>query len=82
MEPSISFNYDVEGNIMRNSLPLIAAFFAANLVAQPALAEDPKSPTEGFDIHVVAPHRHEDGTVHGPPITTTASRSNRRSCSA
>ena len=52
--------------MMRNSLPLIAAFCAANLVAQPALAEDPKSPAEGFDIHVVAPHRHEDGTVHGP----------------
>ena len=51
---------------MRNSLPLIAAFGAANLVAQPALAENPKSPAEGFDIHVVAPHRHEDGTVHGP----------------
>ncbi|MGH9895719.1 MAG: DUF1264 domain-containing protein, partial [bacterium] len=51
---------------MRNSLPLIAAFGVANLVAQPALAEDPKSPAEGFDIHVVAPHRHEDSTVHGP----------------
>jgi hypothetical protein len=24
------------------------------------------SPAEGFDIHVVAPHKHEDGTVHGP----------------
>ena len=51
---------------MRNTLPLIAAVGAANLVAQPALAEDPKSPAEGFNIHVVAPHRHEDGTVHGP----------------
>ncbi|MGH8565600.1 MAG: hypothetical protein ACREXW_16505 [Gammaproteobacteria bacterium] len=51
---------------MRNSRPLIAAFGAASLVAEPALAEDPKSPAEGFDIHVVAPHRHEDGSVHGP----------------
>ncbi len=24
------------------------------------------SPAEGFDIHVVAPHKHEDGTVQGP----------------
>ncbi|MFH0341535.1 MAG: DUF1264 domain-containing protein [Chromatiales bacterium] len=24
------------------------------------------SPAEGFNIHVLAPHRHEDGTVGGP----------------
>jgi hypothetical protein len=51
---------------MRHSLPLIAAFGAANLIAQPALAEAPKSPAERFNIHVIAPHRHEDSTVHGP----------------
>ncbi len=51
---------------MRHSLPLIAAFGAANLMALPAHAEAPKSPAEGFNLHVVAPHRHEDGSVHGP----------------
>ncbi len=51
---------------MRHSLPLVAAFGAANLVTLPAFAEAPKSPAEGFNIHVVAPHRHEDGSVHGP----------------
>ena len=24
------------------------------------------SPAEGFNIHVIAPHKFEDGTVHGP----------------
>jgi hypothetical protein len=24
------------------------------------------SPADGFNIHISAPHRHEDGTVHGP----------------
>lgn len=66
---------------MRTSLPLIAALGAANLVAQPALAEDPKSPAEGFDIHVVAPIATRTARCTAP-ITTTASRSNRRSCSA
>jgi Protein of unknown function (DUF1264) len=28
--------------------------------------EKPRSPAEGYTIHIVAPHRHEDGTVHGP----------------
>ena len=32
-----------------------------------ALAENSTgSPAEGFTIHVVAPHKFEDGTVHGP----------------
>jgi len=26
----------------------------------------PQSPADGFNIHIIAPHRHEDGTVHGP----------------
>jgi hypothetical protein len=40
-----------------------AAIFATNLL----LAEEKaQSPAEGYNIHVVAPHRHEDGTVHGP----------------
>jgi len=28
--------------------------------------DKPQSPADGFNIHIVAPHRHEDGTVHGP----------------
>ena len=28
--------------------------------------EKPRSPAEGYTIHIIAPHRHEDGTVHGP----------------
>jgi hypothetical protein len=28
--------------------------------------EKARSPADGFDIHVLVPHRHEDGTVHGP----------------
>jgi len=38
------------------------------LVTPPPLRaqEPPRSPAEGYAIHIVAPHRHEDGTVHGP----------------
>ena len=28
--------------------------------------EHVRSPADGFYIHILAPHRHEDGTVHGP----------------
>jgi hypothetical protein len=38
------------------------------LVTTPPLhaQEHPRSPAEGYTIHIIAPHRHEDGTVHGP----------------
>jgi hypothetical protein len=37
------------------------------LIASVALAESSQgTPAEGFSIHVVAPHKFEDGTVHGP----------------
>lgn len=29
-------------------------------------AEKKPGPADGFNIHVVAPHKFEDGTVHGP----------------
>jgi len=48
---------------------LIAGLFVLALVtAGTAQAEEAKKPTpaEGFDIHVMAPHKFEDGTVHGP----------------
>ena len=32
----------------------------------PLRAGEPRSPAEGYTIHIMAPHRHEDGTVHGP----------------
>jgi hypothetical protein len=28
--------------------------------------EHVKSPADGYNIHLLAPHRHEDGSVHGP----------------
>ena len=37
------------------------------LTAPPLRAQEkPRSPAEGYTIHIIAPHRHEDGTVHGP----------------
>jgi hypothetical protein len=40
----------------------IALFATTSLYAE----EKAPSPAEGYTIHIVAPHRHEDGTVHGP----------------
>ncbi len=44
------------------------AFGAIGLLATSGQAETPtkSSPAEGFTIHVIAPHKFEDGTVHGP----------------
>jgi hypothetical protein len=41
---------------------------AVALVATSAVLaqEHAKSPADGYSIHVLAPHRHEDGSVHGP----------------
>lgn len=35
---------------------------SSSLLAQSAI----QSPADGYNIHILAPHRHEDGTVHGP----------------
>src|SRR5512147_2212663 len=45
-----------------------AAVCGAIIVSTPSFSAENKAqtPAEGFNIHVVAPHRHEDGTVHGP----------------
>jgi len=53
---------------MNKKLQLIALFVAATLVSGPVFAKKKKvqSPAEGYNIHITAPHRHEDGTVHGP----------------
>ncbi len=44
------------------------AFSLIALTANTGQAEESKrsSPAEGFTIHVIAPHKFEDGTVHGP----------------
>lgn len=48
-------------------LDLIVLFAAAVLATgQLRAAEKARSPADGYDIHILAPHRHEDGTVHGP----------------
>lgn len=39
--------------------------FAQVSAAAPA-AEKKPGPADGFNIHVMAPHKFEDGTVHGP----------------
>jgi hypothetical protein len=48
-----------------NKLRLTALCSAALLASSPALAAAP-SPADGFNIHLVVPHRHPDGTIHGP----------------
>jgi hypothetical protein len=46
---------------------LVVLCSAVLFAAPPLLAQEkPQSPAEGYNIHIVAPHRHEDGTVHGP----------------
>lgn len=52
---------------MFRSIGLLAALGLVILAAGPAFAEDKKpTPADGFTIHVIAPHKFEDGTVHGP----------------
>ena len=47
---------------------LSGAAFAQDKAAAPAApaAEKKPGPADGFNIHVMAPHKFEDGTVHGP----------------
>jgi hypothetical protein len=53
--------------ILKKRLYLIAIFSAVLITSNPLLAEEKtKSPADGYNIHIIAPHRHEDGTVHGP----------------
>lgn len=48
-------------------LHLLAILSAAIAATTPLLAEEKvKSPADGYNIHILAPHRHEDGTIHGP----------------
>jgi Protein of unknown function (DUF1264) len=54
--------------ILMKTWIFIVATLAALIVAAGILdaAEKVQTPAEGYTIHIVAPHRHEDGTVHGP----------------
>src|ERR1019366_4986223 len=52
---------------MMKKLQFMAVFSAGIVATIPLLAEEKaKSPADGYNIHLVVPHRHEDGTVHGP----------------
>jgi hypothetical protein len=52
---------------MFNKRGLMFALSMSMITAGSALAEDKKaSPADGFNIHVMAPHKFEDGTLHGP----------------
>ena len=52
---------------MFSRLGAIGALGLVLLTAASALAEDRKvGPADGFTIHVMAPHKFEDETVHGP----------------
>jgi len=46
----------------------VGAAFAQDHVPVPAppAAEKKPGPADGFTLHVTAPHKFEDGTVHGP----------------
>jgi hypothetical protein len=50
-----------------NKLPVFAMLVAGNLAASALWAQETVvSPAAGYSIHILAPHRHGDGTVHGP----------------
>lgn len=56
---------------MNSKHGLLAALGAALMVAGCAMTsnvaqQQARTPAEGYTIHVVAPHRHEDGSIHGP----------------
>jgi Protein of unknown function (DUF1264) len=52
---------------MLTRLAVVAAFLTSLVVGGSVLAEEKKpTPADGFTIHVMAPHKFEDGTVHGP----------------
>jgi len=44
----------------------LMSFTLLTVTTVPAFAEQGKSPAEGYNIHVQAPHVMEDGTVGGP----------------
>lgn len=52
-------------SVLSVSVFAMGTAFAQGSAAVPA-AEKKPGPAEGFNLHVVAPHKFEDGTVHGP----------------
>nr|WP_236994186.1 DUF1264 domain-containing protein [Methylomicrobium sp. RS1] len=59
------FNQAEEVYVSKKRLFFVSITTAA-LAANPVFAKNTNTPADGFNIHIVAPHRHEDGTVHGP----------------
>lgn len=56
-------------SVMRKRLLVVATIIAigcAGLTPQEAVSGEPKSPVEGFDIHVQAPHLMPNGEPGGP----------------
>ncbi len=51
---------------MKKTIQIIM-FFASMFASFQLFADEHiRSPADGYNIHILAPHRHEDGTVHGP----------------
>ena len=54
---------------MRKEFLSVVAFVVTGYVGlapQTAISGEPKSPVDGYDIHVQAPHMMADGTPGGP----------------
>jgi hypothetical protein len=52
---------------MNKLLNVVGVLALLLMSAGSALAEEKKpTPADGFTIHVMAPHKFEDGTIHGP----------------
>jgi hypothetical protein len=50
-----------------NFLRFFIILVVGNVAALTPMAEEiAKSPADGYRIHILAPHRHADGSVHGP----------------
>ncbi|MFQ5992149.1 MAG: DUF1264 domain-containing protein [Nitrospiraceae bacterium] len=44
----------------------VMTFVAVGCMTTPAMSDEPDDPTDGYDIHVQAPHMMADGQVGGP----------------
>ncbi len=69
MVPVMGLNLMKEGvmmTIFRVGLPASMCLAVMAAMTSPVFAEQSKSPAEGYNIHVQAPHVMEDGTVGGP----------------
>jgi hypothetical protein len=46
--------------------PIALCMLVAIATSHAVASDQAASPADGYTIHIVAPHRQEDGTVHGP----------------